>query len=119
MTSKELVKKWFSIWENGDFRNIPVSDNFKHTSPYGTIESKKSYLELVAANEDKFLGNQFEILDEIFETDRACVRYIVSKGDFSMAVSEWHFIKDGCIEEIVAYYNIEGAINEDRKLKNL
>ena len=37
---KDLVKKWFEVWENGDFQNIPVTEDFKHTSPFGTIDGK-------------------------------------------------------------------------------
>ena len=116
---KELVHTWFEKWETGDYLNIPVADNFKHTSPYGTIDGKESYLNLIDANKDKFLNNHIEIKDQIYEKDRACVRYTVSQGDFSMEVSEWLYKKEDLIEEIIAYYNIEGEISEDRKLSNL
>jgi hypothetical protein len=33
-----------------------------------------------------------------------------------MEVSEWHYAKDGLIEEIMSYYNIEGVIPANRKL---
>ena len=66
MDLKELVRLWFQVWEAGDFENIPVEENFKHTSPYGTIESKKSYLGVVEANKDAFLGGHFDLQDEIY-----------------------------------------------------
>ena len=119
MDAKKLVQTWFEKWETGDFQHIPVSENFKHTSPYGTINGKQAYLDLVAANKDKFLGNQFELQDELYEANRACVRYIVRKGTFSMNVSEWFYIAENEIEEIISYYNIEGEISEDRQLSNL
>ena len=116
MEIKDLVTTWFRKWNEGDFRNIPVSDDFKHTSPYGTIDGKSAYLELVEANTDKFLGNDIVLHDEIYETDHACVRYTVSKDDFSMEVSEWFYKGKDQIKEIIAYYNIKGEISEDRKL---
>ena len=119
MELKELVDKWYKVWDEGDFLNIPVTENFKHTSPYGTIAGKESYLNLVEANKDKFLGNRIVLHDELYEHDRACVRYTVSKGDFSMEVSEWFYKGEDQIREIIAYYNIEGEISEERKLSEL
>lgn len=115
---EKLVKQWFSKWEEGDFRNLPVTDNFSHVSPYGTIAGKERYIELVDSNKDKFLGHRFEIHDELYGKDRACVRYTAIQDDFSLEVSEWYYINGGLIEEIVAYYNISGEISEDRKLSN-
>lgn len=116
MESKELVKRWFDKWEKGDFLNLPVSEDFKHTSPYGIIDGKERYISLVEANKDKFLGHRFVLHDEIYDRDRACVRYTAIQGDFRLEVSEWYWIKDSLIEEIVAYYNIPGEIREDRRL---
>ncbi len=118
MDIKELAKKWFIMWEKGDFHNIPITENFRHTSPNGTIDGKKNYLSLVEANKDKFLGHRFDIHDEIYDEDKACVRYTAIQGDFTLEVTEWHFPRDGLIEEIIAYYNIEGEISDKRKIAN-
>lgn len=115
MNLKNLVKNWFDNWEKGGFHNLPVSDNFKHTSPFGTINGKKQYLSLVEENKDKFLGYRFEIHDELYAGDRGCVRYTAVQGDFKLDVSEWYYAKDGLIEEIIAYYHI-GEVREERQL---
>ena len=80
MTTEELVKLWFQLWEKGDFLNLPITENFKHTSPFGTIDGKEAYLNLVQVNKDKFLGYTFAIHDAIYEIDRVCVRYTGSQG---------------------------------------
>ncbi len=118
MDSQNLIKQWFQKWENGDFTNLPISDSFKHTSPFGTITGKAEYLQLVEANKDKFLGYGFTIHDELYDIDRACVRYTALQEDFKLEVSEWYFFKNNLIEEIVAYYHI-GEIREDRQLSKL
>lgn len=118
MKSEKLVKIWFDKWDQGDFLNLPISENFKHSSPFGTIDGKKAYLDLVRENEDKFLGYIFEIHDGIYEKDRACVRYTARQGkEFTLDVSEWYYINSNLIEEIIAYYHI-GEIREERKLKD-
>ncbi len=115
MEMKALVSDWFEKWDQGDFQNLPIAEKFNHTSPFGTIEGRKSYLELVDQNRDKFLGYQFEIHDQIYLQDKACVRYTATQGDFNLDVSEWYYMQHGLIEKIIAYYHI-GEIREDRKL---
>lgn len=117
MESKQLVKKWFDKWSKGDFMDLPVTENFKHTSPFGTISGKKAYFDLVNENQDKFLGYNFEIQDGIYGTDMACVRYTAKQGEsFNLGVSEWYYIKGNLIEEIFSYYHI-GEIRKERELE--
>lgn len=118
MSTENILADWFRVWETGDFQKIPVTENFRHTSPYGTISGKKEYLDLVEANRDKFLGHLFEVHDQICDQDKACVRYTAIQGDFRLEVSEWHYLKEGLINEIVAYYNIPGEVREDRRLSD-
>ncbi len=116
MTIKQLIEQWFNAWNNGNFRDIPVTEDFQHTSPFGTIEGKKTYLNVVEENREKFLGYTFEIHDAIYEENHACVRYTARQGaDFSLDVSEWYYLKDGLIGSIVAYYHI-GEIRGNREL---
>ena len=115
MKPKDIIKDWFKKWELGDFLNLPLTEEFKHTSPFGTIKGKEEYLNLVKTNKDKFLGYKFEIIDELYEGDKGCIRYKALQGDFSLDVSEWHYIEKDLIKEIVAYYHI-GEIKEERKL---
>ncbi len=117
MNTEAIVRRWFALWESGDFRNLPLANNFHHTSPFGTIEGKEAYLQLVELNRDKFLGYQFEIHDAIYEENRACLRYTARQGEtFSLDVCEWHYLKEELIEEVVAYYHI-GEIREERVLE--
>ncbi len=117
MNAELLVRKWFEYWDKGDFGQLPIADDFIHTSPYGTIEGKSTYLEIVKVNLDKFLGHRFTLHDAFYDADKACVRYSAIKEDFRLFVSEWHYIQNGMIHKIIAYYNIEGEIGEERKLE--
>jgi len=114
---KELVKLWFSKWDEGDFYHLPITETFKHTSPFGTIDGRQAYIDLVQGNKDKFLGYSFVIHDEIYEKDRACVRYTARQGqDFKLDVCEWYYRDNDLIREIVAYYHI-GEVREERKIE--
>ncbi|MCB0666638.1 MAG: nuclear transport factor 2 family protein [Saprospiraceae bacterium] len=116
MKTKRLIEAWFGKWEMGDFMNLPVTADFTHTSPFGKIEGKETYLALVKKNKDKFLGYKFQIHDGLFESQKACVRYTAIQGKgFKLDVSEWYYFRDDLIAEIVAYYHI-GEIREERAL---
>ncbi|MDC6350941.1 hypothetical protein PP178_05210 [Zeaxanthinibacter sp. PT1] len=115
MKTEELVKLWFSKWTAGEFLDLPLSDDFRHTSPFGIMEGKNTYLDIVMKNKDKFLGYHFHIRDAIYEKSKAVVRYYAVQGDFELEVSEWYYMENDLINEIVAYYHI-GEIREDRQL---
>ncbi|XOV78811.1 MAG: hypothetical protein ACFHVJ_18065 [Aestuariibacter sp.] len=115
-SAQSLVAFWFACWETGDIDSLPIAESFTHTSPFGKIDGKKAYLELVQQNLDKFLSHRFEIIDGLYEPEKACIRYLAIQTDFELAVTEWHYCKNGQIHDIVAYYHI-GEIREDRQLK--
>lgn len=118
MNSKEIVSDWFHKWEKGRYRELPLTDDFRHTSPFGTIEGKDAYLKIVEENKDKFLGQTFEIHDGFYGENHACVRYTARQGpDFLLDVSEWYYFEGELIDRIVAYYHI-GEIRSERQLKS-
>ena len=47
MNSEQVVKKWFQSWENEDYLNLPITEDFKHTSPFDTFTTKKVYIKMV------------------------------------------------------------------------
>ena len=119
MKTKDLAAQWFDIWKKGNFEDLPLAEDFSHTSPYGTIDGRQAYMDLVNANREKFLGHEFIIHDTIYQEEKACVMYTARQEDFELEVTEWHYVKNNLIKKIVAYYNIPGEIRDDRKLENL
>lgn len=117
MNIEVLIKTWFDQWEKGNFLDLPITESFKHTSPFGTINGKDEYISLVEKNKDKFLGYQFKIQEQLFDANKACVRYKAIQGGFSLDVSEWYYIEGHLIKEIIAHYHI-GEIRDNRKLSD-
>jgi hypothetical protein len=107
-----LVKNWFGMWSAGDYRSLPLAEEFTHTSPYGTIEGREEYLRIVADNEEQFLGFEFQILDELYDANKASVRYAARSGDYVLEASEWFFGDGEKISSIISYYNI-GDVSYD------
>lgn len=107
MTIQELVTAWFDLWTKGDFEKLPLAEDFTHTSPYGMVEGKKTYLDLARANKEAFTGNTFDIHEILFDQNRGCIRYTMNSPTGTLEVSEWIYESNGLISKIIAYYNLQ------------
>ena len=101
MTPKRLpppVEHWFSCWNTGTIDELPLTDNFRHTSPFGTIEPKARYMEIVRKNAASFLGNKLTLLKYLVDGDCVCAQFKQTREDdpdFEMIVCEWYFLEGG------------------------
>ncbi len=107
------VAQWFACWNSGNIENLPITDDFRHTSPFGTIETKARYMDIVRKNRDTFLGNQLEVLKQIVDGNHVCVQFRQTREDdrkFDMPVCEWYRLEGDRIKEIESFYNIGDAV---------
>ncbi len=107
------VAEWFSCWNTGDVDNLPITDDFRHTSPFGTIETKAAYLEIVDKNREAFLGNTLTLLKQVVDGNNVCVQFQQTRDDdpdFEMTVCEWYVLDGDRIKEIESFYNIGDAV---------
>jgi limonene-1,2-epoxide hydrolase len=113
---KELptpVAQWFTCWNTGAIDDLPITDDFRHTSPFGTIETKARYLEIVDKNRDSFLGNRLTVLRQLVDGNNVCVQFRQTREDdpdFEMTVCEWYVLDGDRIKEIESVYNIGNAV---------
>ena len=107
------VAQWFACWNSGVIDNLPLTDDFRHTSPFGTIETKARYLEIVNKNRESFLGNRLTVLKQIVDGNNVCVQFRQTRKadpEFEMIVCEWYVIDGVGIREIESFYNIGNAV---------
>ena len=107
------VARWFTCWSSGVIDDLPITDDFRHTSPFGTIESKSRYLEIVNKNRESFLGNKLTVLKHIVDGNDVCVQFRQTRDDdpeFEMNVCEWYVVDGDRIREIQSFYNIGDAV---------
>lgn len=114
METEKIVNQWFDCWEKGALEKLPISESFSHTSPFGVIQPKSQYMQIVEANTDKFLNHRFEIHDAFYSEDKAVVRYTAYQNEEPLDVSEWYYIKNGLIESIISHYHIGDIKSESR-----
>lgn len=106
-----VVEKWLSCWESGDIDALPILDSFSHTSPFGTIESKQRYLEIVGKNKADFLGNTLTVLNQIVQDNQVCVQFEQKNANtgLQMIVCEWYLLEGDKIKSIRSFYNVGNA----------
>jgi len=106
-----VIKKWFECWETGNIDALPITDNFSHTSPFGTIQPKKRYLEIVSKNKKDFLENKLTVLKQIKEGNEVCVQFEQKNTNtgLEMTVCEWYVLDGNLIKAIRSFYNVGDA----------
>jgi len=106
-----VVAQWFECWRTGNMDELPIADDFSHTSPFGTIESKQAYLAIVEKNQKEFLGNSLTVTKQIKQDNHVCVQFEQSNANtgLEMTVCEWYELDGNLIQSIRSFYNIGNA----------
>lgn len=106
-----IVKKWFDCWNTGNIDDLPIAEDFRHTSPFGTIASKQRYLEIVNKNKADFLSNTLTLINHLAQGNEVCVQFEQQNSNtgLEMTVCEWYVIQGRLIKEIRSFYNVGNA----------
>lgn len=107
-----IVQKWINCWETGKIEDLPITEDFSHTSPFGTIAPKSKYMDIVRKNQKDFLGNTLTVIRQIYEDNNVCIQFKQHNENtgLDMMVCEWYIIEGDLIKEIQAFYNIGDAV---------
>ena len=106
-----VVQKWIDCWNSGNIEELPITGDFVHTSPFGVIESRQRYLEIVNRNKSDFLGNELIVTHQIEEENRVCIQFSQKNHNtgLEMDVCEWYELEGNLIKAIRSFYNVGDA----------
>jgi hypothetical protein len=103
-SAEALAKTWIEYWNQSKPDEIPLDENFTHTSPYGTITGRETYLNwvkpLAALN-----VTQLNILRIIADDNQAVVHFQMNTPIKPIQACDWITTKDGKITEIHSFYD--------------
>ncbi|MFG0257418.1 MAG: nuclear transport factor 2 family protein [Phycisphaerales bacterium JB043] len=105
--ARHLAEQWLTCWLEQRPDDIPLADDFVHTSPFGRIEGREHYLEMTkpkSAENTKAL----RILRVIAEGNTAAIVYEIDTPTTTYEACDWVFVEDGRIKEIKAYFDPRG-----------
>ncbi len=101
--SKQLAEQWFEAFRNKDIVKLEstLAEDFVHSSPFGEVNSRQAYVDLVKANPVAFFSPVIEIQDILESGDKVAVRYLVSGNPACDCI----YAEDGKIAKIYSYYH--------------
>ena len=102
--NRTLVDTWFDAFREKDIGKLErtLAEEFVHTSPFGAIEGRQAYLNLVRENSEAFFSPTIEIIDVIAGDDSFAVRYLVDGNPACDCI----YARDGQITRIFSYYHV-------------
>jgi predicted SnoaL-like aldol condensation-catalyzing enzyme len=104
MDAAELARIWIEAWSAGAPEGIPLTEDFTHTSPFGRIEGRETYLEFMQPMTGEG-AVPLTIVRVIREGDEAVVHYEMHLGSGPVHACDWIRAADGGIAEIHSFYD--------------
>jgi|GEM_PF-1793971 len=100
----QLSRQWITIWNDGDPADLPLADDFQHTSPYGHIEGRDRYLEVVGPMAKENVS-RLTIEDVLVSGHQSVIRYQnrLASGK-TMYACDWLTFKNGKLARVRSYY---------------
>lgn len=98
----DLAEAWFGAFRDRNIAGAPLANDFTHLSPFGVVEGRAAYVDLIAANEDAFYNATIEIVDVVERPGAAAVRYLVEGSP----ATDWIYERDGEIVSVYSYYHV-------------
>ena len=103
-SAKRLAREWIETWEHGDPLTLPLAQNFVHESPFGRIEGRAKYLEIVRPLAEENV-TRLEVQDVLAEGNRACVAFTMDTDNGPVACCDWVTVEGDQIMSVRSYYD--------------
>ena len=104
--SADLAVGWIEAWKRMDLEWLKarLAPDFVHTSPFGRLEGRETYLEAVVPMAQKSVM-ELTIKDVIASGDQAAVRFENRTPGGVVESCDWVRIEDDQIQEIRSFYD--------------
>ena len=102
--AERLARAWIQGWIDGDPDGIPLSDDFVHTSPFGTIEGREIYLEKIKPASDANVA-RLAILKTMGAEDGAVIRFDMETPHGTIPCVDWVTVDGDMITAVHSFYD--------------
>lgn len=102
--AKQLAKDWITCWNEGRPDDIPLAADFVHTSPFGRVEGRDTYLEWVKPLSAASVTS-LKIRRIIGDTSDAAIHFEMRTQKATIEVCDWVTVSDGEIIAIHSFYD--------------
>ena len=102
--TERLARAWIEGWQRGEPDEIPLAQDFIHTSPLGVINGRDDYLEQTKPLAAKNVVS-LDIIDVVAGEGRAAIIYTAATPNGKMDACDWVECRGGKITAVTAYYD--------------
>lgn len=107
MTAEQLARLWIDCWNEGRPDDIPLAEDFTHSSPYGTVSGREAYLEwvkpLAAAN-----VADLRVIRVLGGKEEAAIWFEMDSGERVVKTVDWVQVRGSEIASIQSFYDPTG-----------
>lgn len=111
-----LAHAWYEAWGEGDVERVRtlLAPSFVHTSPFGRLEGRDHYLEVVEPmSRDSVV--RLTVHEMVLGDGIAVVRFTNETRNGSVESCDWIRVRDGFITEVRSFYD-SGSIKEQLEI---
>lgn len=107
--SGALARGWIEAWQRMDldWLRANLTDDFVHTSPFGRLEGREHYLEVVVPAARKSVL-ELVIREVMAEDGRAAIWFENRTAEGAVDSCDWVFVEGDGIREIRSFYDTAG-----------
>ena len=109
LSAEELARIWIEYWNEGRPDDIPLAEDFKHTSPFGQVQGRQEYLQWVKPLAAKNVAD-LTIKRIIVAGDEAAIHFEMQTPEGPVQVCDWVSVHMGLITEIYSFYDARNLI---------
>ncbi len=107
-----IARAWIEVWGRDDPATLPLAQGFVHVSPFGRIEGRDRYLEIVGPLAEQNVAS-LVVTDVISQGDRACVAFTMDTPNGAVECCDWVTVAGGQIVSVRSYYDPRKLPNSD------
>ena len=102
--STQLARAWIEGWNAGKPDDIPLAENFTHSSPFGNVTGRQKYLEWVKPLAAKNVAS-LKIIRIIGGEDEAAIWFEMQTSGGVIRVVDWVKTEGNEISFITSFYD--------------
>ncbi|MCB9845200.1 MAG: nuclear transport factor 2 family protein [Phycisphaeraceae bacterium] len=108
-----LAREWIEVWNSGDPTTLPLADDFVHSSPFGRLEGRNHYLDVVRPMAASNVVS-LHIQDVVAQGDRACIAFTMDTPNGPVPCCDWIRVAGGRIHSVTSYYDSRSIPNFEK-----
>jgi len=102
--AERLARAWIQGWIDGKPDDIPLAENFTHSSPFGTVSGRQKYLDWVKPLAEKNV-QELSIVKTLGDDTEAVIWFEMTGPEGPVPSVDWIHTENGEITAIHSFYD--------------